>query len=225
MVTLNAAAPKKRETAAASSPKLNAAPSSPASRPRSASASDSPSRDSRHNKPRKRRGEHAGASTVALAVLVGVASFVVCAAVAYVFFLYYDPRVDVDGGSAASTAENGRAAANVASSITSSWMPVKQVEATPHESISEKDVLRVVQHYIFAHYEEFSQSLLTFRHLKQHLSMKFGISYEDLSKDDFEKMIEDAVDVITNTCNGGSVSPALCAESLSLDIDEFMARV
>ena len=60
---------------------------------------------------------------------------------------------------------------------------------------------------VFSRYNEFAESELTFRHLKKFISQKLDLTYEAISVDEYQSIIEDETDKIANRCDGGKVSP------------------
>eukprot|EP00966_Prymnesium_polylepis_P042823 995359-Prymnesium_polylepis.1 len=66
-----------------------------------------------------------------------------------------------------------------------------------------KQVRPLVRSFIFQRYEQFSESELTFRDLKTHVSNALGVPYEALKTDEASAIIEDENDKIANRCDGG----------------------
>ena len=63
----------------------------------------------------------------------------------------------------------------------------------------------ILREYIFTRYDQYAASELTFKDIKKHLAKKLDMTYEELKMDIFSSIIEDAVDDVTNACNGGKV--------------------
>ena len=74
--------------------------------------------------------------------------------------------------------------------------------------------------FIFDHYERFRASELTFKHLKQHLQKKLGVSMEFLKGEDASSIIEDTTDEIANVCKMGEVSIRKCKKKVQFDDDD-----
>jgi hypothetical protein len=84
--------------------------------------------------------------------------------------------------------------------------------------IFERAVVPLVRDYVFAHYDDFAASRLTFRDLKTHLAETMRVPYEELKSDELSEVIEDAVDVIANKCDGGQIAPEECATVLGFEL-------
>jgi hypothetical protein len=84
--------------------------------------------------------------------------------------------------------------------------------------IFERAVVPLIRDYVFAHYDDFAASQLTFRDLKTHLAEAMRVPYEELQSDELSEVIEDAVDVIANKCDGGQVAAEDCATTLGFDL-------
>eukprot|EP00962_Isochrysis_galbana_P037957 scaffold13369_cov112-Isochrysis_galbana.AAC.3 len=82
----------------------------------------------------------------------------------------------------------------------------------------ERAVVPLVRDYVFAHYGDFAASRLTFRDLKTHLAESMHVPYEELQTDELSEVIEDAVDVIANKCDGGQTPAEDCATALGFDL-------
>jgi len=76
---------------------------------------------------------------------------------------------------------------------------------------------------VFEHYADFATSTLTFRDLKMHLANAMQVPYEELASDELSEVIEDAVDVIANQCDGGKMGREACAEALHVDLAKLDA--
>jgi hypothetical protein len=76
---------------------------------------------------------------------------------------------------------------------------------------------------VFEHYTDFAASALTFRDLKRHLGLAMQVPYEELASDELSEVIEDAVDVIANQCDGGKMGREACAEALHVDLAKLDA--
>lgn len=72
----------------------------------------------------------------------------------------------------------------------------------------------LVRRFIFLKYERFRASELTFRHLKQHLADKLGMTYEQLKADEYSSIVEDTTDEIANECNMGEVAIEECKKRI-----------
>jgi|Transcript_61614 hypothetical protein len=74
----------------------------------------------------------------------------------------------------------------------------------------------LIREYIFGRYEQFGTSELTFRHLKTHLAQNLALTYEALSTDEYQSIIEDETDKIANRCDGGNVERSACMRRFGL---------
>jgi hypothetical protein len=83
----------------------------------------------------------------------------------------------------------------------------------PIEEFKERAV-PLVRRFIFLKYERFRASELTFRHLKQHLADKLGMTYEQLKADEYSSVVEDTTDEIANECNMGEVAIEECKKRI-----------
>ena len=79
--------------------------------------------------------------------------------------------------------------------------------------------LPLIRGYIFSNYGAFADSSITFRDLKLYISKRLNIPYEELRSDEKSAVIEDAVDVIANKCEGGKLSRLECADKVGYDLD------
>ena len=79
----------------------------------------------------------------------------------------------------------------------------------PLEEFKEQAV-PIVRRFIFTKYARFAASELTFRHLKEHLAWKLGMTYEQLKVDEYSSVVEDVTDEIANECNMGEVPLEEC---------------
>jgi len=70
----------------------------------------------------------------------------------------------------------------------------------------------LVRDFVFDNYEEYAMSKLTFRDMKESLTGPLQMSYEQLKQDELSAVIEDAVDLISNTCDGGKLALETCKE-------------
>ena len=86
----------------------------------------------------------------------------------------------------------------------------------PIEEFKERAV-PLVRRFIFLKYERFRASELTFRHLKQHLADKLGMTYEQLKADEYSSVVEDTTDEIANECNMGEVAIEECKKRIGYD--------
>jgi len=86
----------------------------------------------------------------------------------------------------------------------------KSAPKSPEIIKFEGAALPIIQEYIFQHYEQYAASKLTFRDMKEHLTGPLGMSYEQLKRDEYSAVVEDAVDAISNQCDGGKVPREDC---------------
>ena len=75
--------------------------------------------------------------------------------------------------------------------------------------------------FIFSNYRAYASSKLTFRDMKEHLASELGVAYELLRTDEYSAIVEDAVDAVTNECQGGKISMEECAAKFGLDPVEY----
>ena len=101
------------------------------------------------------------------------------------------------------------------------------LERTPLEANADlmefKDkALPLLSRYIFRNWRAYAGSKLTFRDMKEHIASKLGLTYELLRTDEYSAILEDAVDALTNECNGGKMSMERCAAKLGFieDLNE-----
>ena len=72
----------------------------------------------------------------------------------------------------------------------------------------------LIHSFLFSKYDLFASSKLTFRDMKEHLSGKLGMPYEQLKADELSNVIEDAVDNVTNECRAGKTPRDECAAKI-----------
>ena len=74
------------------------------------------------------------------------------------------------------------------------------------------EVETLVRDYIWANYDAFRKSELTFRTLKEHIVANTQYTYKDLKRDDRSEVIESTTDEIANKCDMGKVPLGKCKQ-------------
>ena len=69
----------------------------------------------------------------------------------------------------------------------------------------------LIHTFLFTKYDLFASSKLTFRDMKQFISSKLSMPYEQLRTDEYSAVIEDAVDAVTKECRAGKTPRDECA--------------
>ena len=81
----------------------------------------------------------------------------------------------------------------------------------------------LIHEYIFSHYSDFAESELTFRDLKQHVEKQMRIPYTTLGETEYAEVIEDATDLVANTCDMGSISLEKCRKKIESSVSSMGA--
>ena len=75
----------------------------------------------------------------------------------------------------------------------------------------------LIHSFLFSKYDLFATSKLTFRDMKEFLSGKLEMPYEQLKADELSAVIEDVVDKVTNECKAGKTPRDECAAKFGFE--------